>query len=315
MGIELLQKIAEEMEESEKDKETEEESPEEDEDEDYWDDEDEDEEEKVSFLKKIAEAIDEGSSANDQKEQVQEENKKPEKEKKKGENPFAKKKEDGGEEKPAGGNGQAGPVPAEKPVEEAPPAGAEAVPADGAAPAEGAIPAGAPLAEGSVPPAEISPGGQAGISQIIDFLQENPSPDSASLQAFAEQTGSDINQLEASVYGLSTRAVNILRSGASAGTDPSSVDPKELEMGVQREMQTHTPDLSIAKKIALDNLNVMPDFYSRLQAMEQQSQEESSAAAVPLKPGMNSENIGEGQEETKENDPNQPVGANNRSEL
>ena len=258
----------------------------------------------MELLQKIAEAMDFGGDAEKKKDKPKEDSGKPKEEKKKGENPFAKKKEDGGEEKPADPNTKEGAPPAEKPAEVTPPTEGGPAPANGEAPVEMAP-------EGAAP----TQGGQIGISQIIDFLQANPQPDVNSVRSFAEQSGMDPEQLEGMIFGLSVKAVNLLRGGSSVGMDPSSVDPNELEMGIQREMQTHTPDKSIAKKITLDNLSVMPNFYTRLQAMEQQSSEESNAAAVPKQGGNISDVYNQDDEEKKENDPNQPVGANNRSEL
>jgi len=45
------------------------------------------------------------------------------------------------------------------------------------------------------------------------------------------------------------------------------VDKKELEMGIKVEME-HTKNKAIAKRIALDHLAELPDYYSRLKKME-----------------------------------------------
>lgn len=52
------------------------------------------------------------------------------------------------------------------------------------------------------------------------------------------------------------------------------VDPKELEMGIKVEME-HTGDKEIAKKIALDHLAEIKDYYTRLAKMEQEAEAES----------------------------------------
>ncbi len=337
MSLELLRKVAEKVEEDEKKKKhpiaeyLDDDSPEEEvskeisspkkgENKKEKEKDDDDEEKTSSLLMKIAIAMgdeDNSAGADNQRNQVEEEGKKPEKkekkEKKKGENPFAKKEEGG--EKPKEGNGQAGPVPAEEVPAEAPPAGAEAVPAENgaaapAAPAEGAVPAeGAMPAEGAAP-------GAVDITQIIDFLQANPNPMDSDVHAFAERNGMAPDQMETMIYGLSQKTVNFLRGGkmSEAQLDINTVDPQQLEIGVQIE-QEHTPDLSIAKKIALDHLVEIPDYYTRLQEMEAAAKNEAGAAAIPIKPNMNGEGPEEESEETKENDVNQPVGAQNRAEL
>ena len=91
-----------------------------------------------------------------------------------------------------------------------------------------------------------------------------------------------------------------------------STTHKELEAGVTVELE-HTPDPAVAKKIALDHLTEIPDYYTRLQAMEAQAKSEAGAAAVPQQ-AVAPEEMEEEKEETKEMDPNIPVGAQNRTE-
>lgn len=51
-------------------------------------------------------------------------------------------------------------------------------------------------------------------------------------------------------------------------TKKESVDSNELAMGIEMEKE-HTDDEAIAKKIALDHLAEIPDYYTRLKKMEQ----------------------------------------------
>lgn len=55
------------------------------------------------------------------------------------------------------------------------------------------------------------------------------------------------------------------------GITEMDVDPKELEMGIKVEME-HTEDPVIAKKIALDHLAEIPDYYTRLLKMEKEAE-------------------------------------------
>jgi len=48
------------------------------------------------------------------------------------------------------------------------------------------------------------------------------------------------------------------------------VDSKQLQMGIKVEME-HTTDKAIAKKIALDHLHEIPDYYTRLLKMEREA--------------------------------------------
>ena len=47
------------------------------------------------------------------------------------------------------------------------------------------------------------------------------------------------------------------------------VDQKELEMGIEVEKE-HTTDKEIAKRIALDHLAEISDYYTRLKKMEEE---------------------------------------------
>jgi len=152
---------------------------------------------------------------------------------------------------------------------------------------------------------------QNALSLIMDFFSQNPNPQDADFHAFAEQNGMDVHQAETMVYTLATKAVNLIRGGASveAQLDPNTVDPNELQMGIELEYK-HTPDASIAKKIALDNLSINPNFYTSLKQMLDSMNQEANAAAVP----MNKNDQYEGQEEAPDDRNEIPVGANNATE-
>jgi len=155
------------------------------------------------------------------------------------------------------------------------------------------------------------------LSAVIDYLQQNPNPQDSDMHAFAEQNGFDTHQLETVVYTLATKMVNILRGGKmnEKQFDINTVDPNELEMGMQIELE-HTSDSSIAKKISCDHLSEIPDYYSRLKVMEDSAKSEQGAAAVPIdknkeKPFLDKDEIDKNkQEEEKE----MPVGSTNRTE-
>lgn len=56
---------------------------------------------------------------------------------------------------------------------------------------------------------------------------------------------------------------NELKGGVGDATAPSDVNPAELAMGVQVEME-HTNDLKVATEIALDHLSEEPHYYTKL---------------------------------------------------
>ena len=65
---------------------------------------------------------------------------------------------------------------------------------------------------------------------------------------------------------------HFLTKGKSAetGTTEANVDPEQLRMGIEVEFE-HTDDSEIAKKIALDHLAEIPDYYTRLKKMEEEA--------------------------------------------
>ena len=123
------------------------------------------------------------------------------------------------------------------------------------------------------------------LSSVIDFFISNPSPDDSVVHNFTKANEFDTHQFEGMAYKLATIASEILRSGKmnESGFDISQVDPEQLSMGTDIEKE-HTPNDAIAKKIALDHLAEIPDYYARLAQMEEQFQSESNAAAVPMPP-------------------------------
>jgi len=54
------------------------------------------------------------------------------------------------------------------------------------------------------------------------------------------------------------------------GISEEDVDPDELSMGIEIEKE-HVDDNSVAKKIALDHLAEIKDYYTRLKKMEDES--------------------------------------------
>lgn len=59
--------------------------------------------------------------------------------------------------------------------------------------------------------------------------------------------------------------------GLSEGKDRSEYDSKEMAMGIKVEME-HTEDPEVAKEIAADHLEEIPDYYTRLKKMEQEAE-------------------------------------------
>ena len=72
-----------------------------------------------------------------------------------------------------------------------------------------------------------------------------------------------------------------LKGGIGDETDIKDINKKELEMGIEVEME-HTNDLELAKEIAIDHLTEIPDYYTRLQDMEQDADIDTISIDVQL---------------------------------
>jgi len=109
-------------------------------------------------------------------------------------------------------------------------------------------------------------------NKLISFLIENPNPNDESFHDFAEELGTDIHELESQAYKLSTKLAIFLKNGRASEKNITreDVDPKELQMGIEIEKE-HTPDASIAERIALDHLaeEGLSDYYTLLKKMEE----------------------------------------------
>ena len=106
-------------------------------------------------------------------------------------------------------------------------------------------------------------------TSIIDYLESNPTTDDEAFHEFAESQGFDIHQAEAIAYALAGKYVMFLRGGRASqnNLDPNSVDPEQLQMGMQVESE-HSDDPATQKKIAMDHLSEDPQYYTKLQQME-----------------------------------------------
>lgn len=118
---------------------------------------------------------------------------------------------------------------------------------------------------------------------VIDFFAQNPMPNDEMFHEFAESAGLDIHAAESVAYALASKYVMFLRGGKSNETqlDMSQIDPQQLDMGMQVEME-HTADPATAKKIALDHLAESADYYTKLQQMESGDQAGTPIVAEPI---------------------------------
>lgn len=115
-------------------------------------------------------------------------------------------------------------------------------------------------------------------NQIVKFFKSNPSPSDEKVHAFADQIGIEESIIEKEIYALLSYFIgktggDILKGGLADQMDDHDFDAKELRMGIKIEME-HTNDPLLAKEIAKDHLAEIPDYYSRLIAMEKEAESE-----------------------------------------
>lgn len=103
-------------------------------------------------------------------------------------------------------------------------------------------------------------------AEIIKWFLENPYPNDDQVHEFAESMGVDSHEFEKNIYSILS---SFLSEGNSKGKDINP-DPKELEMGIKVEME-HTTSAVISRKIAMDHLAEIKDYYTRLAKMEKEA--------------------------------------------
>ena len=110
---------------------------------------------------------------------------------------------------------------------------------------------------------------------IIQFLKDNPSPSDegkGSVHEWAENNNYDKHDVEEAIYKLTGVYIKFLTGGRAneKGITEEDVDLEELKMGIEIEYE-HTTDEETAKRIALDHLSEIPDYYTRLKKMEEEA--------------------------------------------
>jgi hypothetical protein len=100
--------------------------------------------------------------------------------------------------------------------------------------------------------------------QIFEFFRQNPYPSPEEAAAVAEQIGVTPEVFNSKVYEL----ISVMLSGGnSAGANPEEIDPNELALGSQIELE-HVDKTSkfsplVGSKIAMDHIVSTPTYYSQ----------------------------------------------------
>jgi hypothetical protein len=103
---------------------------------------------------------------------------------------------------------------------------------------------------------------------IMDFFADNPSPPDEDVHALADKLGIDEHKFEGYIYSILGSILGTGQAKKEKFTEKDA-DEKELKLGIKVEME-HTKNKAIAKRIALDHLAELPDYYTRLTKMEKE---------------------------------------------
>ena len=111
------------------------------------------------------------------------------------------------------------------------------------------------LAKGLLPDKSESSSKEDAFVNLLSVGKSSP-------EEIAEELGITHEELDTIAY---TMLVNFFSKGRSAGD--KDIDTSELKSGTSVEME-HTDDKHFAEKIARDHLAELPDYYTRLEKME-----------------------------------------------
>lgn len=103
---------------------------------------------------------------------------------------------------------------------------------------------------------------------IIKWFIENPYPQDDAVHSLGEKLGIEPDKFEAEIYAILS---SILSEGFSRGHDVKH-DSDELKMGIEVEYE-HTTNPIISRKIAMDHLVEIPDYYTRLKRLEDEAED------------------------------------------
>jgi len=104
--------------------------------------------------------------------------------------------------------------------------------------------------------------------RILDFFKENPRPTDNEVHGLADELGINEHDFEEHIYAILGDIFAYGRANEKGFTEDNA-DPEQLRMGIKVEME-HTRCPQISKRIALDHLAELGDYYTRLAKMEEE---------------------------------------------
>ena len=109
--------------------------------------------------------------------------------------------------------------------------------------------------------------------QLLDIFTAEGG-DSISAQMMAKSYGLSDEQFSEFQYRCTRKLIkDFLYAGKSKSYRPKNATDEEIKKGISVEFE-HTTNPKIAKKIAFDHISEIPDYYERLERMEQEAKKE-----------------------------------------
>lgn len=110
------------------------------------------------------------------------------------------------------------------------------------------------------------------LGSIIDFFINRPNAGYRELSKFVKDKGIDYYDMDYALTTLAGSFVGFLYGGLFMNSDMGvgDIDSEQLSRGIEVERE-HTDNSLIARRIALDHLVEIPDYYSRLDRMESEA--------------------------------------------
>lgn len=109
------------------------------------------------------------------------------------------------------------------------------------------------------------------IPEIMEFFRDNPNPSDDEIHNLADTLGVDSHEFESYIYSILGSFLGAGRAKEDGFTEDMA-DPEELKKGIEIEYE-HTNNPEISKRIALDHLSEIDDYYTRLIKMEKEAGE------------------------------------------
>lgn len=104
---------------------------------------------------------------------------------------------------------------------------------------------------------------------IIEFIKNNPNPPDDKIHELATKLNLAPDKFEELIYRLLTKLITE-RPGKHNDVSDDKFNPDQLKMGVGVEKE-HSDSKPVRKAISKDHLKEIPDYYTRLNKMEDEA--------------------------------------------